>query len=86
MATDNFSTYQPGLADPATDAFAITPSDSVDLSVVPRALLIGVAGNVKVTTLGGTSLVLPLPAGYNPIRVTRVWAASLTASGIYGIV
>ena len=74
-----------GTGEPWVDAFTITPDDNADLSIVPRCLLIGTAGDVKVTTLVGTVIILPLPAGYNPGRVKRVWATGTTASGVYGL-
>jgi hypothetical protein len=74
-----------GHGGPATDAFGITLSDSINLAVKPRALLVGVAGNLKVTMASGSIVILPVPAGYNPIRVTRVWSTGSTATGIFGL-
>lgn len=75
-----------GLGAPWVDAFTITPNDGVDLTIWPRALLIGVAGDLKVTTLRGTVITLPVPAGYNPGRVKRVWSTGTTATGIFGLI
>ena len=88
MATDNLKRLHASLTSSAENAFTITPSDTLDVSEVPKALLIGVAGNLQVTLKGmatGTSIVLPVPAGYNALRVSRVWNASTTASGIFGL-
>ena len=69
----------------ARHAYAITPSDSALLSPPADALLVGVAGNVKVTTIGGETVTLPMVAGYNPIGVSKVFATDTTASGIFGL-
>jgi len=73
----------------ATYAVSVTPSDSVDINAGfdngGYNLLIGVAGNVRVTTLAGQTLVLPLQAGFSPILVTRVWSTSTTATGIFAV-
>ena len=74
-----------GIGQPAVDAFSITPSDSMELAIIPRALLIGVAGNVAMTLPSGTTITLPLPAGYNAIRVVRVFSTGTTATGIFGL-
>lgn len=87
--TDNFAGYRAGLADPATDAFTITPDDGNDLTYYPRALLLGAEGTVKVTTIDGTAISLPLVQGFNSIRVKRVWStgtdAGVISAGIYGL-
>jgi len=68
----------------AVDATLITPSDDTDIQPT-RGILIGVAGNLEVTMVGGTHLVLPVPAGYNPLQVKRIWAADTTATGIVAL-
>jgi hypothetical protein len=65
----------------ARKAFAITP----DTVILADALLIGVAGDVALTTTGGDTITLPLPAGYNPIGVTKVFSVGTTATGIFGL-
>lgn len=69
-----------------SDAFPITPSDSVDLAQAVRCLIVTGAGNIKVTTAAGNSVVLAVPVGYLPLQVTRVWSTGTTATGIGGIV
>ena len=70
-----------------TRAAAITPSDSVALTVFPRAIYIGGAGNVSVLTLGGDTTTFPgLAAGsILPVRVTRVNATGTTATNLVAI-
>lgn len=71
----------------ATRAAAITPSDSVSLTVFPRAIYIGGAGNVSVLTLGGDTVTFSgLAAGsILPVRVQRVNATSTTATNLVAI-
>jgi hypothetical protein len=71
---------------PAEDCFPITTSDSVDLEVNTRALVIAVGGAVKFTTESGQTRTCTFPAGVIPIRVSRVWATGTTATGISGLV
>jgi hypothetical protein len=48
------------------------------------ALLLTAAADVDLTTAGGQSLTVSLPAGYQPIRVSNVAAVSTgTAYGLY---
>jgi hypothetical protein len=80
-------------SDPPLTFAAVTPSDTVDLpapaglpSDAPcRCLLLGVAGNVKVTDGLGITNVLPMQAGYNPGYFRRVWLTSTTATGIFAL-
>ncbi len=64
---------------------AVSPSDSVDLpSGATTGLLVDVTGAVKVTYISGATDTLTLAAGvWHPMGVIRVWAASLTASGVH---
>jgi len=87
-APDNIKRLHTSMSSPAEDAFLVTPNDGVDLAEMTKALLVGVAGNIAVTLSGmadGTSIILPCPVGYNPLRVSRVWATGTTASGIAGL-
>jgi hypothetical protein len=76
---------------PANDAAPVTPSDVTDLAYVSRAILISVAGNIKVDTRGTdkypgqTGVVIAVPAGVIPLRVSRIYATSTTATGITAI-
>ncbi|MER2263888.1 spike base protein, RCAP_Rcc01079 family [Methylobacterium oxalidis] len=79
---DDFGSYAPGLHDPIANAAEITPSDTNDLDVVPRALLIGTAGDLKIQMLGGQTVTLKVQATLYPIRVRRILATGTTASNI----
>ena len=71
---------------PAGGAFAITPDDNNDLAIVTRGLYVGTAGNIKVTMANGDAVTITaLAAGIvHPLRVKRVWSASLTAGSVMG--
>jgi hypothetical protein len=68
------------------NAYAITASDTVDDPNGPfTELVIGGAGNVKVTTEGGTAVTYAAVAGQRiQLRIRRVWSTGLTATGIIG--
>lgn len=72
----------------ATDSgclFNFTASDSADLPYNTRALIVGVAGNVKLTDPDGNTDTFALPAGQLSVRAQRIWATGTTATGLVGI-
>jgi hypothetical protein len=85
--SDKFSNYHSGLESPAERAFAITGNDSADLTVTPRAIYVGGAGNVKVTTIGGDTVTFSgaLAGTIIPVRVTRVFSTGTTATNLLGL-
>lgn len=78
-------------SNPATRAWSITPSDSQPAATTgapwARSLLASADCTVRVTTLGGDVLTLPVQKGYNPVAVTQVWATgtSLGSSILVGL-
>lgn len=71
---------------PADNFKAITPNDSTALTTVPKALFIGVAGNLTVKGGDGISALFPVQAGQIlPIRARFVMATGTTATGIVAI-
>lgn len=84
---DRFEGKAQGFESPATSGFGITPNDSVDLSEVTRALYVGVAGDVQVTLLSGSTLTFGnVNAGtFLPVRAVRVLATGTTASSLVGL-
>ena len=77
-------------------AAAVTPSDTADIPSVSTqdgtgnngcVLYVGVAGDVKVTTAGGDTVVFTgLLAGmFVPVQVLRVWATDTTATDIVAL-
>ncbi|MBL8771143.1 MAG: hypothetical protein JNK30_07140 [Phenylobacterium sp.] len=71
---------------PAENAVAIDYSGG-DVTVGRcRALLVGVAGNLKVDMRGvGTGVTLPLPAGLIPVSITKVYQSGSTATGVVAL-
>jgi hypothetical protein len=84
---DPFNDRTPGLDSPAANAVALTTSDTVDLTNYSRALYVGVAGNVKVDTVGGqTTTFVGVAAGsILPVRVKRVYATLTTAASLVAL-
>lgn len=72
---------------PFTEATAVTPHDTNDLTVPCRALFIGVAGNVKVDMVGvGAAVVFTAMAiGIHQIAVTRVYSTGTAATNIVAL-
>jgi len=72
---------------PATDAVAVTPHDSNELTNWCRALYIGGAGNVTVITIKGTTVAfVAVPAGtILPIRCKIVKSTGTTATSIVAL-
>lgn len=70
----------------ASDAVAVTPSDTVENNF--HGLYIGVTGDVAVKGIGGVAVTFKaVPAGtILPIVVNRVMATNTTATNILGIV
>lgn len=67
---------------------AITPADGSDLTDIPKALWINVAGDISVDPVDGpgTALVFTVPQGiFDAVRVKRVRTTGTTATGIRGI-
>ncbi len=84
--TDIFEDHSMGLESPGFQAAAVVPSDSTDLGTVSRALYIGFGGDLRLTTAGGTTVVLRnVASGMLPIRVARVHATETTATDIVAI-
>jgi hypothetical protein len=69
------------------DYSAVTPSDSVDLDVICRAIYVGGAGNVVAVRHDGTTVTFTgVQAGtVLPIAVRRINSTSTTATGIVAL-
>jgi len=73
------------LDDPCEDLFEVTPNDNEDLPYATRAIYVGSAGDVKVTTVRGNDVVIPdAENGWHPVRAKRIHATGTTATGILG--
>lgn len=73
---------------PAMDSFEITPSNTVYLPVMARALYVGVGGNVVVITPASTSVTfVSVPSGkILPVMAIRINSTNTTATNIVGLV
>lgn len=84
----NLDKFTFGTESPATSAFAITPSDSTNLTQTTRAIYIGSAGNLKVLMLEDSTPVTftgLVEGTLLPICVKRVYETDTTASNIIGL-
>lgn len=72
----------------ATLADAITPNDGADLPRVVKALYVGGAGAIALTTeYGSTVTFTGVTAGsVLPVRVKKVSATGTTATGLIGLI
>lgn len=84
-AVDNLSVSTGHLS--ADSAAAVTPSDSVELTNVSRAIFVGGAGNLRVLMAGGQTVTFTgvLAGALLPIRVRQVLSTSTTATSITAI-
>lgn len=75
-------------SDPGVSAFAITPHATDEVNPIPRALYVGVAGNLTVRLMNDSADVLfvGVPAGtVLPIRPQYVRASGTTAGSLVGL-
>lgn len=86
-AVDPFGKVATGLGHPATGMITITPSDTEDLPVIPRVLMVRQEGDVNVIMRDGSSGILPAlqPGVPYPFRVRRVMSNGTDAEGIVGL-
>jgi len=85
-AVDEFRRMGSGVDGPASNAAAVTPNDSADLTTATRALWVGVEGDVTVDLIGGQAAVtFKNVQGLLPVRVTRVDATGTTATDIVAL-
>jgi hypothetical protein len=87
MSIDNFEHYSDQAGNPARHAFAINPHDSTELSITPKALLVGMSGNVVLRAIDSMlDVTITAAAGQIiPIRASFVRSTGTTASQIIGL-
>ena len=82
----SYAGRQANLADPARNAFAITPNDGTDLTCWALAVYVGGSGDVRLVTWGGETVTFAnAPVGVLPVRVRRVYATGTTATDLVGL-
>lgn len=78
---DEFASFTKGLTSPATRHFAITPSDTEDLPVLPRVIFCQTAGTLVVRDADGVELPYTMLAGDRlEFRGVRVLLTGTTGS------
>lgn len=81
--TDAFAHFATGLESPASHLHTVIPSDTEDLPEASRGINVAVSGNVRITTVSGSTSIVHVAAGIAfPIRARRIWSTGTTASGI----
>lgn len=83
--TDKFRHRESALDSPARRAEAVTPNDGADLPNFTRALYVGGAGDIRVTTVGGDTVTLTAASGFLPLCVARVHATGTSATAILAL-
>lgn len=80
-----------GQTTPASSAFTVSPNDTTDFlddagQYVPRAIYVGVAGDLKVDMIdSGTVTFLNLPVGLYPFRVRKIYDTGTSASSMIAL-
>jgi len=69
------------------NAAVISPSDTVNLPTVCKAIYVGVTGDVKVDlTQTGTAIVFKaVPVGILPVQAMRVYSTGTTATNLVAL-
>lgn len=86
VPSENVMAYRNFVA-PASAIIAVSAHDTNELTYgTCRGLLVGTAGAATVVDgEGNTATLVPLQAGYNPIRVKIVKSTGLTAANIWAL-
>ncbi len=87
MRKDAFQSRADHPASPARNAFAITPDDANELAILPKAILVGGAGNITLRAVrSDADVTIPAQAGQIlPIRARFIRATGTSATAIIGL-
>lgn len=88
MPSDTFAAVLDSLIAPARNCFAITPSDTANLPVLPKAIYVGSGGTLVIRAADAVSDVtfMNVPSGsILDIRVTSVRATGTSAGNLVGL-
>lgn len=88
MALDPFAFHARAAGDPARSAFPITPHDTEELAVLPRAIYAGTGGTIVLRAVESTADVVfkSLAAGQIlDVRAQYVRATGTTAADLVGL-
>lgn len=64
---------------------AVTPHDTNELPIYAKALYVGVAGDVKLTTIDGSTITIKAIAGLLPVTAKVVFSTGTTATNIVAL-
>jgi hypothetical protein len=86
-ATDDYARFATGLDTPYRHAAAITPSDTVDLTNVSRAIYVGGAGNIVLITQAGETVTITGATVGSVYRImaSRIKSTSTTATNLVAL-
>lgn len=87
---DQYAQRSTAVSSQARGAYAVSPSDSVDLDPPAKALYVGSAGDLVVLPINAaddtqTVTLANHPVGYVPMQVRRVFSTGTIASGILAL-
>lgn len=84
MQEDKFGSELPSITGPATSHFEITPSDTQDLTILPRVIYCQVDGDIVILDSAGVALPYAMVAGDRlDFRGVRVMETGTTGT-FYG--
>ena len=87
MGMDRFSGYAASPDSPATEAFAVTPSDTVELPAVTKAIYVGSVGHVTLRPVHASADVIyrnVQTGSYLTVRASHIRATGTTAGDLIG--
>lgn len=85
---DKYIKHRDELFSSSRSSVAITPNDAIALTNIPKAIYIGVSGNIVVTLVDDTAPVtfLNVIGGtILPVRPIMVFSTGTTATGLLGL-
>lgn len=87
MPQDKYGSQADTLSSPSLNPFAVTPSDSVELATIPKALWVGTGGDVRLKGVNGQAVTFKsVPSGHIiPVRASLVYATGTTAADIIAL-
>ena len=85
---DLYDKFRTHLESTEKDAYAITGNDSTALTKSTRSIYVGGSGNIKVTTVDGTTVTFngAVAGSIIPVRVKRVFSTGTTATNLIGLI
>lgn len=87
MADDRFASFGDDADNPGRSAFAIVPHDTNELPILPKALLIGVSGDIVLRAVDSPAdvTIAAFAGQLLPIRAAFVRDTGTTADNIVGL-